>query len=403
MKEKILWEIGAYHKEDYDALKETISSILQESGIKAPKVEFNDEKNKILMGYNKIEISEIFAKSPLVNPSLFSGSFVAGVTARQPAAFEKEVIELKKETGDFFLSKNLEIAKKSLPTNLDAQSPLGAVTLLLKENQGICIGESHKSESSKKFLMDNMDALKKRGLDTLFLEHVLSDSHQKELDQYMKSPPKSEMPHTLKAFLTILDKGNEVSPEYGFTRLVEKAKEHQVSVVAFDTNASYFSHNPNSFNEVETQQRCQNMNYLAKKAIDAKQGEGKWILFAGSAHISKHLGVLGVSELTGSPSLVIEDLKKGLQSKIALNVKEYLGTDINPDIVISMPLSRTRENRLTPDGLARQNAQRGLSLSDKDSKTDINLSDIRPKTLPLTRKEGIRRSGEGPKGRTMGK
>ncbi|RUQ46417.1 membrane-targeted effector domain-containing toxin [Corynebacterium pseudodiphtheriticum] len=53
---------------------------------------------------------------------------------------------------------------------------------LFQQKLGLVIGEAHSAQSSKEFLIKHMKLLKKQGVKTLYVEHLLTDLHQHELD-----------------------------------------------------------------------------------------------------------------------------------------------------------------------------------------------------------------------------
>lgn len=92
--------------------------------------------------------------------------------------FSQQLTE--KEDADAFESKvDAFFAQEA---QLKPTSPVKDIGDVLSDN--FIVGETHDQTSTKKFLMDNMNALKESGYTTLFMEHLFYE-HQQELDDYI--------------------------------------------------------------------------------------------------------------------------------------------------------------------------------------------------------------------------
>lgn len=206
-----------------------------------------------------------------------------------------------------------------VPTIAAEAAPKAALRQLYKDVQGLVIGESHSSVASKQFLIDNMEQLVKRNVRTLYMEHLLTDLHQADLDTFAQT---GKMPETLKDYLNEMDWGHftDDTGRYTFLNLVKTANRHRVRIRAIDCMASYRTA---GLPDPEDNVRLKMMNYFANTVIRADQAAvrgSRWIALVGNAHVNTMNGAAGVAELEGVIGLRIEDVKPG----------EPVGYDIDP-------------------------------------------------------------------------
>ena len=225
---------------------------------------------------------------------------------------------------EFVAAKN----NKIIPAALN--SPDEAIQALLAKNQFLTIGESkHSDRSGKKILIDNMQALAQQGVKAIFLEHVFADTQSQLLNAYLRSES-LEMPAMLKAYLEKLDRGftHEQFQPYSFTGLVMQAKKYGIQIIPIDSSATYMTGSSLGIGgDSASVERALMMNHLAAKQIERYHNANpydKCVVFCGSVHINGNLTkVPGITEITGSPTLVVEDLASHN------NFKER--TEVNPD------------------------------------------------------------------------
>ncbi len=157
-----------------------------------------------------------------------------------------------------------------------------------------------------------MKQLKALKFDTLYVEHLLTDLHQAELDAFRQS---KRLSPTLKDYLKRQDAGH--MPLYSgantYFEVIQQANKYGLRVRALDCTASYHVKGAN------TEARNQMFSYFASRVIDADQaahGPHKWVAFIGSAHTNTNLQVPGLAELQGAASLHIRDAAPNLSSPI---------------------------------------------------------------------------------------
>ncbi|WP_395610580.1 membrane-targeted effector domain-containing toxin [Pseudomonas sp. B22129] len=175
---------------------------------------------------------------------------------------------------------------------------------LFQHKRGLVIGESHLHKSAKKLLIDYLKLLKKQGVKTLYIEHLLTDLHQEALDTFHRT---AKMPPILKSYLKYLDQGH--MPGYSgtstYTNVVKTANKYKIRVRALDCLASYHVKGLNG--DVG---RGELFSYFANEVIKADQlaeGAHKWVAFMGSTHTDMHQGVPGIAVLQDAVSLHVFD------------------------------------------------------------------------------------------------
>lgn len=189
-------------------------------------------------------------------------------------------------------------------TQISTASEKAFIEQVYRHKLGLVIGESHIQRSAKKLLNDHMKLLKKQGVKTLYLEHLLTDLHQEALDTFHRT---AKMPAVLKNYLKYLDSGH--MPMYGgphnYTNIVKTANKYGMRVRALDCVASY-----NVKGLSGNLGRLELFSHFANEVIKADQlaqGAHKWVGFVGTAHTNMHQGVPGLVELQDAISLHVYD------------------------------------------------------------------------------------------------
>lgn len=147
---------------------------------------------------------------------------------------------------------------------------------------------------------------------TLYMEHLLSDMHQADLDSFFKN---GRMSDSLRDYLKRQDKGHGTDPAriYTFEALVIEAQKNDIEVRAIDCAASY---RLEGFPGQEPTSRQQMMNYVASRIIKKHQavaGEHRWIALVGNSHSNTYQNVPGVAELNGSIGVRVTDVQLGME------------------------------------------------------------------------------------------
>lgn len=185
-------------------------------------------------------------------------------------------------------------------------SPYRWIEKIYKKYAGMVLGEFHGDSGSKRFLIKNMSILKKQGVRTLYLEHLLSDLHHNELESYF-SPKMKKMPSGLKNYLEGLNRGFHVRSKYNFLTLIESAKDNGIRVMAIDAAASYHTDKENPLKNC----RIHMMNYYAQGVINGHQkiAQGKWIALVGNQHANTFENIPGLAELTNGIGIRVKETR----------------------------------------------------------------------------------------------
>ncbi|WEJ22762.1 membrane-targeted effector domain-containing toxin [Pseudomonas sp. SD17-1] len=182
---------------------------------------------------------------------------------------------------------------------------------------GVVIGECHAHLGSKRFLIDNMAQLRKQKVKVLYLEHLLTDFHQADLDAFNRT---GNMSQHLRDYMAELDRSQatDSSGRYTFQQVMLTAQANQVRLQAIDCMASYrqawLATPPGPI-------RQQMMNFFAHRVIAADQAlhPSRWIAFVGNTHTNTFDGVPGLAELQGAIGLRIEDIECGLPVRFGVD------------------------------------------------------------------------------------
>ena len=195
--------------------------------------------------------------------------------------------------------------RPTIPTFGRVSRTKDIIEMLFEESPALVVGESHSSIGSKQFLIENMEILSKQKVKTLYMEHLLSDFHQADLDVFNKS---GAMSKNLKSYLKNLDAGHFTDPSGRFTfmNVIKAAQKNHIRVQAIDCAASYRVDN---MFDVTHAHRQKMMNYFAKVIIESDQaarGPHRWIALVGNTHSNTWEGIAGVSELEGGIGLRVK-------------------------------------------------------------------------------------------------
>lgn len=194
--------------------------------------------------------------------------------------------------------------RPTIPELTINDSPRSWIKKIYKNNDGMVMGEFHGDSGSKKFLIKNMSLLKKQGVRTLYLEHLLSDLHHNELESYF-SPKMKKTPSGLKNYLEGLNRGFNIRSKYNFLTLIESAKANGIRVMAIDATASYHTDRDNSHKNC----RIHMMNYYAQGVINNHQKitQSKWIALVGNQHANTFENIPGLAELTNGIGVRVKE------------------------------------------------------------------------------------------------
>ncbi|WP_165392190.1 membrane-targeted effector domain-containing toxin [Pseudomonas tructae] len=204
----------------------------------------------------------------------------------------------------------------------DPQVPAGlSFQRLYDDAQGVVIGESHQAISSKYFLIKHMKALARSGVDTLYMEHLLTDLHQGDLDVLYRV---GKMTDRLRGYLRDLDEGHatDSTAVYTFYKVVLEATRRSIRIVALDCAASY------RLDGLDLQEvlRHKVFSYHASQIIRATRTQpevGKWVALVGDTHASTYKRVPGLAQLEDVVSVRIVDAGQGQGTQMTIDPGEW--------------------------------------------------------------------------------
>lgn len=208
---------------------------------------------------------------------------------------------------------------------------------------GLVIGEAHSAQSGKAFLIEHMKKLRTLKVKTLYVEHLLTDLHQADLDTFFRT---AKMPRNLHDYLRLQDTGH--MPFYSgpntYSQVVQVANKYGIRVRALDCSASYHVEGagPGARHEM--------FSYFASQVIKADQaanGPHQWVAFIGNTHTNTYQQVPGLADLQGAVGLHIRDVPPNMSSNIRPGRWEThlktRWTALRSDFTLDLGVAGTRE------------------------------------------------------------
>jgi hypothetical protein len=333
-----IWEVHFRYPEHYKSFKMAV----MESALTL-KLRFVDEKSFFLSGHAMKELENLLdsAEDKRLTSQFYNARrtffrrkdrsyYFYDIWAKHPEKLPKLYQEIDLRSAEQELQKFLAV-----DINFFKDSPLKFDTcvetiLTTRDFPGFIVGEIHMDVAPKKFLISRMKDFARLGVKTLFFEHIPHEAFQQDLDQFHNN---GTMSQALRFYLTMLtnDFMRSKSPGYGYLEVVQEAQKNGIRVVAIDTEESYSYES-----DIElSNDRIVAMNYVANQIINQKKGDGKFVIFAGSAHtatysIKNYLGhsqTPGLSEILGCPNIVIKGNHKTGQITEIANVEADYSRD----------------------------------------------------------------------------
>lgn len=202
----------------------------------------------------------------------------------------------------------------SLPEN--SKTPQQLITSLLKNNDGIAVGDVHSHmAASLSFISDNIETFKKAGVDTIYIE---IDEHR-DLDQLsvagLKAKLNARTPEEIKISSQRLAKEYGVKEvndiEGNITRLFLTAKENGIRIVNIDKEGAI----RNFEGRYHEPSRVSSTNFIWSENIisDRKNAApgSKYIVWGGVGHFTNSIRDNGlVDERLGIPVIAFDDRDK---------------------------------------------------------------------------------------------
>lgn len=327
------------------------------------------------------------------NAGLSGRTFNPGNPAQEQAYAQfRSLRNLLADDAATFFSAETVPQRPQLPALQANASARQIINGVYENSEGLVLGESHSELGSKSFLIDNMAQLKQQQVKVLYMEHLMTDFQQADLDVFNRT---GRMPEALKAYVKDLDHGWGTDPakRYTFMEVLHSAQRQGIRVQAIDCMASYRQ----AWMEAKpTTIRQQMMNFFAHRVIDADQaanGAGKWVALMGNTHSNTFEGVPGVSELQGAIGVRVEDIDIGQPVSVVRDPglsaidDGVRPTRVQGDLRLQVPITKPLPSAFT---LERRLAKPG-AFGFKDVDGQLNLvhrsNDLTLKYTPI-RQEG---------------
>jgi hypothetical protein len=291
---------------------------------------------------------------------------------REKRAFEAFIANrgrLEKKARDAFAHYTPPEAA-TLPT-LTADTTFEEFLRLLADGRlNLLIGEAHSHIASKALLKKHMKALKRAGYDTLYVEHLLTDLHQADLDIFYRT---QRMPDRLKDYLRVQDRGHMPSHDGNdtYTEVCQAAAKYEIRIRALDCTASYHLKGVSD----EAISRNEMFSYFASQVIEADQlahGPHKWVALIGNAHTNYNLGVPGLADTLSAVSLQVRDTAPELARDIHRGAWEVVdskrGTNsraLRSDFLMEVAVAGTKQPDPTPSVSRSQLTHSGMFMIER--------------------------------------
>ncbi|MCC8464666.1 MARTX multifunctional-autoprocessing repeats-in-toxin holotoxin RtxA [Photorhabdus bodei] len=171
------------------------------------------------------------------------------------------------------------------------------LSVLLKDRQGLLIGESHGSDlNGLRFVNEQMDALKAHGVTVIGLEHLRSDLAQPLIDKFLAG---GDMPAELAAM---------IETKHLPVDLFARAKSKGIKIIALDDNSTTRPAIEGSQHGLMYRAGAAN-NVAVGQLGQLAEGE-KFVAIYGDAHLQSHEGidhfVPGMTHRLGLPALKVD-------------------------------------------------------------------------------------------------
>ncbi|WP_095051295.1 membrane-targeted effector domain-containing toxin [Pseudomonas sp. Irchel s3b2] len=229
---------------------------------------------------------------------------------------------------------NPPVPRIPVSTAQPIETPGELLEMAFANKPGLIVGERYGSIGSKQFLIENMPALAQRGVRTLYLQELLANLNQLDLDTFART---GEMPEELENYLKKLDikAGNDPDGRFNLQALVKAANDQRIRVQAIDMSITYnIGDTPLTRHPDDQMAR----SFFASEVIHANQyfkGTAKWVALVNQENMTTFRGYRGISEQTDALSLRIDDVPPGhvqpisVDPGLAVEYADYPGSPVD--------------------------------------------------------------------------
>lgn len=219
------------------------------------------------------------------------------------SSFERRFYQqwFNRDKSRFF--KRLALPPRPTPVLIDSNTTVDElIEKVLKQSNGLVLGEAHNELASKLFLKEKMQVLKDHGVRTIYVEGLnAADTPLRRVRAASKEP---------------------------VHQVMEAAQALDLKVRGLDDDLLTYHLNPKKGTGiVDLSKRLKEMNYFAFRQIERhypKDG-GKWVALVGAAHMNTTEGVAGLAELTGTLGVRIRTV--GPDWPVGITIPKARGAD----------------------------------------------------------------------------
>lgn len=212
--------------------------------------------------------------------------------------------------------------RPSIPALEPSASFADLIEHLPEHLPGLVIGETLDRITSTRLIMENLPLLARKGVRTLYMQRLLNDFAQDDLNHYFQSGVMSEdLQESLSAMST------DPAGQFNELQLIKTARSNGIRVQALDCAAHYKYPDPLL---ARTEQMAR--NYLAHSLFRSDQtlnSAGKWLILTTPDSTNTFREVAGLSELEGGIGLRIEEVYPGQGNDLRIDP----GTPVDFDLV----------------------------------------------------------------------
>ena len=184
--------------------------------------------------------------------------------------------------------------RPALPSLTPEMSSSELLEEIIQNAPGLVVAESPNRIASLYILIKDMPTLARQGVKTLYLNRLLNDLHQLDLDTFSNT---GEMSDDLRIYLEKMD--TLLPVRFNTQALLTTARAYGIRVQATGCLANY-----RSFAVAVDEQMAK--TFLTSEIIrldQLKNGVGKWVALTEAQNTNTFRGVAGISEINGGISL----------------------------------------------------------------------------------------------------
>lgn len=226
-----------------------------------------------------------------------------------------------------------ELPPRPLVPTFKPTTPFAEMTKrLFQENPGLVIGHDTVGTGARQLLIDNLKVLNKQKIRTLYLDRLLTDFHQADLNVFHTT---GKMPPALERYLKALDIQFKTDPTgpHSYTELVKTAQKNHIRVQAIDSMASRRFPQMEGTTEASSRKMMNYYSATTLRADQAARGAHRWVALVDEARASTFEKVAGLSELEGAVALRVDESAlgqaPGLTADPGKKVKDLLGLTVD--------------------------------------------------------------------------